>query len=361
MHLLAAAAIIGVALALAGALAGAFGLLPAPLPTVVATAGSGGAIAVLLVLRRRGAAAALTPRTRRIVELGMLGVAVMAMLAGYITTIARTGDDEATATHDLQVHACLLLVLVALALPARTLGWRPILGSLTAGFLGSIALARALGTPVIDAIGPTDLATAVWVPITEELVKALPVLIVALLALRDRTARPAAVDLAVLGAASGAGFALMENLQYGRAWGDWSSAPPLSLLLPTIEHDRDTGASQYIAGHAIWTALVCLGLGVGLLYRHRRRLALLAIPAAFLLAVLEHGMINAEQPPAALGVLLAHGLLSPIVLLLGFGAMVVVERRPLRGPGGMLPGLLLRSPGLALHRAALARRQGVAR
>ena len=52
-------------------------------------------------------------------------------------------------------------------------------------------------------------------------------------------------------------------------------------------------------GHIVYTALVALGLAVGLLYGRRFRWAWLAMPVTFVVVVLEHMIVN-ELPMIAL-------------------------------------------------------------
>ena len=97
---------------------------------------------------------------------------------------------------DLVAQLWALAVLAVAAGSVRTLGWRTFVSAGMAGFLAMTALAVTVGRPVVTALGPSSLfAHAVWVPVTEELCKAIPVIFVVIVALRRTTVRPLALDL----------------------------------------------------------------------------------------------------------------------------------------------------------------------
>lgn len=301
-----------------------------------------------------GPAPSRTRTARRVVQVGGLVVSGSAAVATVVVALGSGPGEPGRFVLDLVAQGWTVLLLLAVAAPVRTLGWQPLLAVGLAGFVGLPAMARALGSPVVEARGVDDVvATSVWVPVTEEVVKVLPVLLVAALALRVRTGRPAALDLTLLGAVSGAGFALYENLQFGRATADPTAVPPLSLLVPSL----DPVAAGYVAGHQVWSALLAAGLGFGLLYRRRFRLAWTAIPVTFAVVVLEHGVLNASAPDGFLLALVAHGLLSPALLLLAVAALAVLERRPTTRPPDRLAGVRLRPWTVQAQRASLAHRQ----
>jgi len=349
--LLISLAIGGVGLAVACTVVGALGLLPSPLAVVAVLAVATVALRFAVILRARNSTALSNPRVMNIVSwcgLGLSGFAALVTL-GMAMQVSGLGDLLA----DLGLHTWSLLLLMAAAAPVRTIGWRALAGVGLAGLLASSALAREVGTPIVDALGADNVfATSIWVPVTEEVFKAAPVAIIALLAVRNRTGRPSAIDMALLGAFAGSGFTIVENVEFARSWGDWNAAPPLSLLFPSMERVGDgTAVWDAVAGHTIWTALFALGLGFGILYFRRFRLAWIAIPTTFLLVVVEHGIGNAGGP------IPFGGALSAIVLVLAFGGLVVWERLALHGLSGFRDGLLVSSTTTALRRVLFAQAQ----
>ncbi len=343
-----------VALALAVAVAGALGVLPDAGAVLVILALSGLTLRVVMILRTRRVGPLASASTVRTVSLGLLGVSLVSVIASYIVVVSRTGAVSAAAD-DLIRNGVVVLVLVGISLPSRTLGWQPAVGAAMVGFLAAPALSRLVGLPAVDALGTDSIwASSVWVPITEEVIKALPAALLALLASSSRDGRPSVTDIVVVGGASGAGFALFEDLQYQRAPGDLWALPPFSILFPTIEQAQYDGTTLIVAGHAIWTAVVALGIGFGVLWRRRLRFAWIALPVALMIATLEHGVLNVGTSVGPLTLVIAGGALSTILLVAGAITVTALERRPLRGADGVVAGLTLHPAGVAAQRRRLA-------
>jgi protease prsW family protein len=204
-------------------------------------------------------------------------------------------------------------------------------------------------------------------PVIEELVKLIPLVLVAVIVGRVR-AQWGLTDFLLLGAAVGAGFGLFEALLRfsGRARqafpdGDGGFFLPTSLYPPHIRSLVHTATSwlpppietlDILGGntpdlnlHLVWTALA--GLGIGLVVRlrgGRRWLGLL--PLAY--ASLDHAANNyaiTADPSGATGALLGgmavlrSGL--PALLLLALVATTVLDRLVLRRVRGSHPDLLL--------------------
>lgn len=129
----------------------------------------------------------------------------------------------------LAISVTILALATLAAGPVRTYTWRVYLGAGLAGFLADSALVRLTGPAAEDVI--------------EALLSALVVVLVVVLATRRRDVRPSALDLTLLGLWAGAGWHLLD------------------------------------------TGIVGLGLGIGVLYRRRWRLAWTAAPAALVLAL----------------------------------------------------------------------------
>jgi hypothetical protein len=233
-------------------------------------------------------------------------------------------------------------VLFIVFAATRTLRARALVGAVFAGFFGATSLAARIGQPVTDHYGADSVfAAAVWAPVTEELLKLLPVAVFLAFALRNRRARPSLGDAVLFGALVGAGFAVYENVLYARDFGGgWFSNLPFSLVIPSITSTNVDGTTMFVGGHLVYTALASLGLGVTLLYRHRARFAWLAAPVAFAVVLLEHACANAvgvtggDLPAwASLGrIVTLGGYLSTALLLAGVAAAVVIERRAVHAP-----------------------------
>lgn len=326
-----------VAVSVAALLARLLSLMPSSAATLVVIAATGVGLRVALLLFARSGASLQRARVMKNVSTVGLGIAAVTIVAALPVTTRAGGFG--TFSSDLFAQLWTLAIVTALASPVRTLGWRAFVGSGLTAFLGLTAIARLIGRPVLTSLGADSvLATSVWVPTTEVFCQALPVLLLLLVAMRATAARPSALDLLLMGAWSGAGFALYEDTQFGRGGVHWSAAPPFSLLFPS-EESVHGNASMLIAGHAVWMALLGLGLGFGLLYRRRFRRAWLAMPVALAVALVEHGAGNALGATNAHGsspllekllvALTLGGWLSSILLVAGVVGVLLIERKAL--------------------------------
>ena len=336
---------------------------------------TGGAAAIVLVGVAVGLRVALIYVSRsassvaraRIVTVGstvglvLSAVAVLALLP-HLTK--QGGFSKFSADMVGQLWA--LAVLTIVAGPARTIGWRGLVGAGLAGFLAVTALARVVGRPIVNHFGVTSLpAVAGLVPLTEELFKLLPVVLVVLIAVRRTRARPSALDLVLLGAWSGAGFALSEDASYGRGGAEFSSFTPLSWLLPSGTHATVFGSGYYSAGHLVHSALIAVGVGVAVLYRHRMRFARAWLVIAVAVALGEHALANAissgglthaqADPYLALTV---RGHLSLVLLLAGAVFLAVWEGRITGNRRPTVAWLRLRPDDAARRSGLLATAQG---
>jgi RsiW-degrading membrane proteinase PrsW (M82 family) len=266
----------------------------------------------------------------------------------------------------LLAYGCLLLVFipktgVALLFPAyfllamlavtslnRTmlLGWVVmffVYGSTAVPFLDLV-----LAWP-IDLVFGVDSAMGgnVLVPILEETLKVLPLL----LFLRWKGWRfrwtAGASDLMILGAASGAGFALWEGTLWGFAQAGYlptgaadfilsshAATPHLGPLYLFPSMDVGSANSAYI-GHAAAAAFIGLALGLGRMLAGRRsRVAKILPVVAWLWVIFDHMIFNAiadsGRVPALLSPLYtldAYGRLSSWAFYLLLVGTLVYERR----------------------------------
>jgi RsiW-degrading membrane proteinase PrsW (M82 family) len=330
---------ISVGMSLCTCAARLMGVIPSGLATVIILLTSVVAIRAALWFTKRSATSVARARVSRIISNVGLCVAAVAIIAS-LPVVTRNGGFGDFADSVFQ-HLWSLALLTALALPVRTLPWRAYVGAGFTGYLAVTQLARLVGRPVVSAFGLGVFSEAIWVPVTEELIKAIPVLVVVLVAARNRQHRPSALDCALLGAWVGTGYAIYENTQYGRVGGSWSS-PLVSWLFPSDVADHVAGTTYFAAGHLVWSALIGLGLGIGVLYRRHYRFAWVAIPLTVAVALAEHSLSNALAlmpfGPAplvyrALQVLTLDGLLSLLLLLAGLAAVLLVEWRAVQPNG----------------------------
>ena len=362
----------GVTLSIAALLARLAGVLPAGPATLIVFIGAAIGLKVAFSYAAKSASAVSRARVLGLVSTVGLTISGVTML-GALPHLTKTGG-IGTFTMDLVAQLWALAVLAVAAGSVRTLGWRTFVSAGMAGFLAMTALAVTVGRPVVTALGPSSLfAHAVWVPVTEELCKAIPVIFVVIVALRRTTVRPSALDLMMLGAWTGAGFALYENATYGRGFFHLSAVPGLSLLFPTEVIGRTLDMTMLHSGHLVYSALVGLGIGLALLYRKRFRRPGAVLLVATLATLLEHALANifaatGSQPPPVANLLLTltlGGYLSSLLLIAGIGYVLYLERRAI-GAVASRPDEWLRllrpeswlqlSPGEAQRRSVLLAR-----
>lgn len=359
--------ITSVVLAIGVATAEALHVVPTGIGVALVLAFASIAIRVMFRLRATRSSALSSPKVMNVVSLILLGVSFVTAVVDII--VAFNGHHLESMQQyvgyffsDLLTFGYSGLILLVIGIAARTMGWRSILGVVLCGVLAVSSLVLAIDIP-IAAVLPTynQVFAAFIAPLTEELVKALPVLIFALLAARNLRSRPAALDFGLLGYASGMGFALIEDADYGRAAGSWDSVPPLSHIFPSLSVTAGfVSQGEIVAGHAVWTGFVGLGIGFGILYRQRFRFAWVAIPITFALAVIEHALANADLPPAVLQFLIASGMLISVLFPVAMIAAAIFEHRPVKSIRDLRGGLLITPETRAVqgdHLAALQARR----
>jgi RsiW-degrading membrane proteinase PrsW (M82 family) len=344
-------------LSLSGVLVHALGLVSAPVAVTVVLLPVGVGLRVALTYAGRAAGSARRTQVMTLVSSVGLGISALT-LVGVVPHLTRAGG-MAKFGADLFAHGWTLAIVTVAVGSVRTLGWRAFVGTGLMGFLAVPALAALIGRPVVSRLGANSgLATAGWAPLTEEVLKALPVLLIAVLAARRRASRPSAADLLLLGLYSGAGFALFENAVYGRGGANWSAAPLASLLVPSGTTTALYGRpGMLVSGHMLHAGLLALGIAITLMYRGIR-FRRWALPAAFLVVVVEHAAVNGLLLASTNGTspgwakLLAaftlHGWLSVLLFFIGSTAIVLYEWRNAtrRAPraSGQPPAWLIPSP-----------------
>jgi RsiW-degrading membrane proteinase PrsW (M82 family) len=274
------------------------------------------------------------PRSvRNIVAWAGLAVSAVTLLAALPRLFAHGGGAGRVVGNTVAVAWTVLLIVFAIR-HVRTLGPRALVGAWFSGFFGVLSLATLAGRPVVDHWGATSaFAVVFWVPLTEELLKLLPVALVLLLT-RRQGGRFSAGDAVLFGAVVGGAFTVNENALYARPVGGLGAHVPVSLLIPSVPH---TSGFALAGGHLVYTALAALGLAITVIYRRRVRWAVWAAPVALADVVLEHAAWNQNGLDAAganrpLWLVFAHivtldGWLSSLLLIAGVAWVAVVERR----------------------------------
>jgi hypothetical protein len=140
-----------------------------------------------------------------------------------------------------------------------------------------------------------------------------------------------ASDLLLAGAAIGAGFAFIEDAYILHRLGIHAGFG-LSAALAWFPTAAVEGSShiRYIAGHGIWTGLAGMALGLGLLLRDRKILAIPLGAGGIAWSLLDHIRTNytnhfSDRAADALRVLTANGALTLFLFAVGAIAVVVVD------------------------------------
>ena len=161
-------------------------------------------------------------------------------------------------------------------------------------FFGLGAVGATLCSALIERVAALFMSAAVAShtvgPVVEELAKAGPLVAIAFLTPAGR--RLTIADLALIGLTTGLGFMFVETnltLMSGSALPQY-----VVPLMPGFVAftDRPNGSEIFYAGHAIETALVGLGVGVGLRFVSRGPGKFLPGAAALLLIIFDHALVN---------------------------------------------------------------------
>jgi RsiW-degrading membrane proteinase PrsW (M82 family) len=313
--------------------AGLLGVLPQGYSSALVMLGMGVALTVAWKVAARSATSA--SRARIAVRMSNVGLT----LSGLAVVVALPRLTKTSGVGlllvDLSAQLWTLALIAAAAGPARTLGWRALLGAFLFGFLGLTGLARFLGRPLIVALGTSSIfAVGIWVPITEELCKMLPVLVMLWMTRRAAAPRPSLLDLVLLGASAAAGLAVFENATFGRGGFSLTKIALVSLISPGDLKGAAFGWTVIQTGHLVHTALIAIGVGFAWLYRHQFQRTWIVAVIGIAVSLLEHctqnSIITGGVNDILAKVLLAitfNGVLSTLLLVLGVGYIAYRERK----------------------------------
>lgn len=150
---------------------------------------------------------------------------------------------------------------IATLFAGRTMPMRLLVGYFVMGFFAIPILTVAIAGPIVGLIGD-EVGTAIAVPLIEEGLKVVPVLVLALSTRKDAFGLRSLVDYLFAGFAVGAGFMLREDLLWERNL--LNAEAPLALIMPWGY--SSAGVSSV---HPGWTALIAFGIGLLVVFRGR--------------------------------------------------------------------------------------------
>jgi RsiW-degrading membrane proteinase PrsW (M82 family) len=356
---------VAAAFSIAAFAAGALQALPEAWATVLVIGGTG--ITLQAAWRYTSKSATSAHRTRVSTLMSNVGLGLGALsLCMFVPRITQAAGLRLMLV-DAVAQVWTLALLSALAAPIRTMNWRAFAGAFLFGFLGVNGLARFVGRPVVAELGTSSvLAVGLWVPITEELCKLLPILLMLRVALKRTDSRPAVMDLLLVGAWAAAGFAVNENASLGRGQFSLLVNPVLSMVFPSSLKGSAYGWTVMQTGHVVHTALITLALGWACMYPRRQRDPWIAVTVCVAAVLLEHCVQNSIPTggvPEYLGrALLAASLNGRLcaVLLIGGVAYVAFQEwsvlgRPSPWGGWRLSAREARRRGALLAAAQIGR------
>jgi RsiW-degrading membrane proteinase PrsW (M82 family) len=259
---------------------------------------------------------------RRVLTWVLRAVSVVAFVFAWLRLAevaqGQWGQVGTSALHQFWLVAVLLILAVAV----RGRSTYQVLGAALTGFLSSIGLAMYFGrwiTEVMGVVNPWRLALVV--PILEEALKLIPFVVV-LLIWRGRRKSPGVIDFTLIGLATGAGFALHEDAMWSRVASNGFGGP-VGWLLPSLH--TQTGL---VAGHAVWTGLV--GLAIGLAVTRRRKAGWWLVVAVYAIVVFDHGSWNYPPLREDWRWLVGFGWLPVVLLIVGLAVAFLLDSRALR-------------------------------
>jgi RsiW-degrading membrane proteinase PrsW (M82 family) len=316
---------------------GQSGVVPSGISTIVVLVGISIGLRVAWSYAAKSASSPSREKTMRLISNVGLGISGLSVLASLPRITQGAGLQ--TFVIDVLAQFWTLGILAVVAAPVRTLGWRAFAGAALTGFLAVTGLARFVGVPVLASLGISNvLGSAIWVPLTEELFKMIPVAIVLILALRRSDSRPSALDVMLLGAFTGAGFALYENAALARGSFSLFTNPIVSLFFPSSGRGEAFYWPLAQTGHLVHTALIALAVAFYALYGRTVRRSWIVPLVAIASVLLEHCSQNAivaggldEVVGKIALVLTLGGYLTMLLLIAGVAYVLWFEWRIVGG------------------------------
>ena len=280
--------------------------------------------------------------------LSSVGLAISLLTLAIATPrLVSEGGGASMILGNIAQYGWTILLLLLVFARTRTIGARALAGAALGGFFGVSSLAVLVGKPLVDRLGQQSVfVMTVFAPVTEELLKLMPVALFLLLAMRSRQFRPSIADAVLFGTTVACGMSMYENILYARGTdGGWLANLPFSPALPFLHMQ----GSMLVGGHVVYTALASLGLAVTIIYGRHLRLARFAFPVTLAIAIFEHMtvdrlvLIGSDEPGlfARFSLLLTlGGYLSTLLLVAGVAAVAIFETRLMRKGCGTLPASL---------------------
>jgi hypothetical protein len=235
----------------------------------------------------------------------------------------------------------LMVVLVAVTMPFRTISLRAVASLfLMGGGAMGFALLGAWFNSMVFGNGPVR---AISQPPLEEFLFLLPVAVVLFRWRFNALWTLGACDLMLMAAACGAGFAMVEEAFIRQKMG-WLNA---FSWLPIAELAGDRIRGYHVAnGHAIWATLAGASVGMALVFRHRKEIALPLMIAGIGIGTIDHLALNMRDKAnidlSIFNFLLGNGYVTSFLFIAAVIAAMAVDWMVLYGK--LRPPLLPTEP-----------------
>lgn len=251
--------------------------------------------------------------------LAVIGLAISLVLFiaefRYLTSL---GNESSVLVRNLGYGVWTISLMMLVTVATRTLRVRHVLRHWLFGFFPALAGVLVVESAITLEAG--NLRSAFIVPILEESLKAIPLLVLLLMARARRVADPSITDFAIAGFAIGAGFGLHEDGLWERDIAGGFDSSLWGRLFPNFLDDN-----PFVVAHPGWTALVGLGIGFMWHFRHRNAAWVLGL-APFSVAVFDHISINYRgDAQDRLRGLMMDGKLPAWLLVAGLVLAVVID------------------------------------
>jgi RsiW-degrading membrane proteinase PrsW (M82 family) len=222
----------------------------------------------------------------------------------------------------LSLNAFFVFVAIAASQFTRTVSLRALAFSFLAG-IGMMGVCWGLSALTVMALGQNLAWRPFLVAPIEDLCRIAPLLFFLWQGRRFSTCTLGATDVALIGAAAGAGFAFVEDAFASTPLGNSSS--PYFWVPATVVYN-----GHLIAGHTVWSTLAASTIGLGLLLVHNRQQSLILLLSGFAWAMLDHVAMDAsiEAPSQLSGLMLffaANGYLTFGLFVISFVTIILLD------------------------------------
>jgi RsiW-degrading membrane proteinase PrsW (M82 family)/tRNA A-37 threonylcarbamoyl transferase component Bud32 len=242
----------------------------------------------------------------------------LSVVVWILWTCIRTGPQAliALAYNTAFVIPMMIISRATTTVPIATICTIILCGGLIMGIAGTA------GSEISKVLGAENPLVPFFQATFEEILKILPVLIMLWRGRKFTSLTLGATDVLLLGVASGAGFAFVEDaFMHAAAW------QTQVLWLPSAEVIN----GRMIAGHAIWTGLAAGTIGLALMRRHHKKSLLILAPFGITWAIVDHVINNyassrTDLSANVLNWITGNGYITIVLFVSCYVAAILLDR-----------------------------------